>query len=616
MKIKTKTQALNWLVAKYFPDSLPPQPEKPSIASKELTPEDQAILDIAVAAANGDKFRLLWDGDSSGYPSRSEADLALCGILAFHTGGDPDAMDRLFRQSGLFRKKWNKPHHRDGSTYGARTIRKAIARAGKTSKPGKDKSAPKSEIQKLLALAKGWTLFSTTLGEAFATILKDGHQETHPLRSSAVKNHLIYQSLKKSGRAPNPTAISAAVDTLTALALHEGHRMEVFTRVAHHEGAIYLFLANDSYEAVKITPKGWKVVTTYPVPFEKKPGMLPLPIPVKDGNLRALLDFINVKDATSRILLLSWPVGAAFPTGPYPILVLQGEQGAAKSSATKLIRSVLDPFVAPIRSQPRAERDLAISAGNSHVLAFDNISNISPWLSDAFCRLATGGGFATRKLYSDTEEIILELTRPVILNGIAFLPPAHDLIDRAILIELAPIPDHKRRDEKEMLADFQKALPGILGGLCDALSASLRNLPKVKIEGLPRMADFAKRMVAAEPALPWKEGAFMRAYNKNIAGAVMRSLETDSVATGIMALMADYKEWSGTASQLFTALQGTGEEGGYVPAGVVKSREWPKVPNALVKRLKRAATFLGKAGIEVDFPTRTAAKRKIVIRKR
>lgn len=607
MEIKYKRKSLHWLVNEYFSDSLPQ-----ALEFGVLKPPDQEIINGALSAPNGDKFRQLWDGDASYYPSRSEADLALCAILAFHTGGDPDVTDRLFRQSGLFRKKWDKKHSADGSTYGQWTIRKAIA-----SLPPEETtpSRGKSEAQKLLEIAKDFVLFTTPLDEAYATITKDRRCKTLALGSKAFKNQLVYWYHRQEGRAPTPAAVSSTVDTLTALAIHEGSCMEVFTRVAQAGDNIFLFLGNDASEAIKITSNGWRVVAEYPVPFIKKPGMLPLPRPSTKGNLRPLMDFINVRDKGSKVLLASSLVGAAFPTGPYPILVLQGEQGSAKSTATRLIRSVLDPSVAPIRALPRAERDLAISAGNSWILAFDNISNISPWISDALCRLATGGGFATRKLYSDTDEIILDLTRPVILNGIAFLPPAHDLIDRAILIELAPIPDKRRRDENEMLADFEKALPGILGGLCDALSASLRNQADVDLDGLPRMADFAKRIVAAEEALPWKPGAFMRHYDRNRAGAVMRSLEGDSVAAGVMALMEDHKKWSGTASQLLTELQGDAHTEGYVPRGVVDSQAWPKAGNALSKRLKRAATFLGKAGIEISFPKRTASERKIVIKK-
>jgi putative DNA primase/helicase len=88
---------------------------------------DGALIDKALAARNGTTFRALWQGDSSGYLSPSEADQALCNLLAFWTGRDAQRMDRLFRRSALYRpEKWDRPA-RAGETYGQGTIARAIA---------------------------------------------------------------------------------------------------------------------------------------------------------------------------------------------------------------------------------------------------------------------------------------------------------------------------------------------------------------------------------------------------------------------------------------------------------------------------------------------------------
>jgi primase-polymerase (primpol)-like protein len=86
---------------------------------------DAMLIAHAHAARNGQKFARLWAGDASGYASRSEADLALCSLLAFWTGNDPERIDRLFRASGLMRPKWNS--RRGEETYGARTIARALS---------------------------------------------------------------------------------------------------------------------------------------------------------------------------------------------------------------------------------------------------------------------------------------------------------------------------------------------------------------------------------------------------------------------------------------------------------------------------------------------------------
>ncbi|WP_455429445.1 phage NrS-1 polymerase family protein [Natronorubrum halophilum] len=89
--------------------------------------EDKELLEKAQNASNGEKFERLWNGNMAGYESQSEADMALCCLLAFWTGGDHTRVDRLFRQSGLLRDKWDEVHYADGSTYGEKTIERAIA---------------------------------------------------------------------------------------------------------------------------------------------------------------------------------------------------------------------------------------------------------------------------------------------------------------------------------------------------------------------------------------------------------------------------------------------------------------------------------------------------------
>ena len=109
----------------------PPKQDKPESTERPAgTPtdiEDGELLSLMYRATNGAKVRRLFEGDHSDYPSKSEADLSVCCHLAFWTGKDPERMDRLFRESGLFRpEKWDRKHHSDGSTYGQETIRRAI----------------------------------------------------------------------------------------------------------------------------------------------------------------------------------------------------------------------------------------------------------------------------------------------------------------------------------------------------------------------------------------------------------------------------------------------------------------------------------------------------------
>ena len=198
--------------------------------------------------------------------------------------------------------------------------------------------------------------------------------------------------------------------------------------------------------------------------------MAALPEPVRGGSVSELRAFVNVADDGDWHLLLGWLVGALRPAGPYPVLGLHGEQGSAKTTTARVLGELVDPSTVPVRAAPRDERDLMIAATNRWLVNLDNLSRIPPWLSDAICRLATGGGFTTRELYTDEDEVLFDAMRPVIINGIEELATRSDLLDRAILLTLPTIEPDRRRPEKEYWDAFDRARPRILGALLDALA--------------------------------------------------------------------------------------------------------------------------------------------------
>jgi putative DNA primase/helicase len=236
-----------------------------------------------------------------------------------------------------------------------------------------------------------------------------------------------------------------------------------------------------------------------------------------------------------------------------------------------------------------------VSAANSYVLAFDNISSVPPILSDALAGLATGRGFATRKNFTDREEEIFLGSRPIMLNGIPSLTDRADLADRALTINLAVIPEDARRPEVELDAEFEAKQRAILGALLDAVSAALHNFANVKLDRAPRMADFAKLVTAAEPGLGWEPGAFLAAYNENRRDVMRGALEADSVGMAIDQLEPACGEvFEGTPAELLTAINAI------VPETTRKSKYWPQNPAQMGNRFKRAAPLLRAAGYIID----------------
>ena len=249
------------------------------------------------------------------------------------------------------------------------------------------------------------------------------------------------------------------------------------------------------------------------------------------------------------MLVVAWALAVLRNRGPYPVNVLSGEQGSAKSTFSAILRSLLDPNTAPLRALPREDRDLFIAASNGHVLAFDNVSGLPAWISDTLCRLATGGGFAVRQLYTDLDEVLFDATRPVILNGIEDIVTRPDLADRAVFLTLEAIPEDRRRPEAELWAAFDAERPRILGALLDAAVQGLKMLPDITLERLPRMADFALWASACETAI-WPAGTFWSAYCGNRDEVVDNVIEADPVAAAVRAVMEERAGWTGTATDL------------------------------------------------------------------
>ena len=231
---------------------------------------------------------------------------------------------------------------------------------------------------------------------------------------------------------------------------------------------------------------------------------------------------------------------------PYPA----NRDRPIKTAFSKMLRGLIDPNAAPVRTGPREERDLFIAASNGHVLAFDNLSELPPWMSDALCRIASGGSFAVRQLYTDRDEVLFQAARPIILNGIEDVVTRPDLADRAIFLNLPHLQEELRRTEKEIWHDFEAARPHMLGALLHAASHGLRALPEVRLGKLPRMADFALWATACEPGF-CPAGGFLHAYKANRRSAVEDVVEADPVAARIRDIMAERTVWSGSASELF-----------------------------------------------------------------
>ncbi len=469
--------------------------------------------------------------------------------------------------------------------------------AYKKSMKAQTTAGAKSQTNDLLDIASVAEYFRDADDIPFADIIDErGYRQTWSVTGDGFRKWLRGEYYKKCKASISGDVFKTTIATLAARAQTEGVVRPVAIRCGQLDEKIYIDLCNDEWQAVEVSIEGVRVVDNPPLRFRRRRGMKSLPTPDLDGNIKELLSFLNLRNEKSFVLIVSWLLTALSGHGPFPVLIVVGEQGTAKSTLMSLLRELVDPNAAPLRTLPREVRDLFIAANSAWCLAFDNLSNMKDWISDALCRLATGGGFATRVLYTDEDEMLFNAMRPMMLNGIENVAPRGDLIDRAIVLMLEPIPEERRKTAKEIQVAFDAARPRILGALCKAMAHGLRMLPETKLDAPPRMADFALWASACETSA-WPKGTFMAAYEANRAEANEDVLAASLVASTVCDLMQDKTEWEDTATNLLSALMP------FLPDDklIFNAKLWPSTGRVLSERLRREASALRKVGIEVDY---------------
>jgi len=439
-------------------------------------------------------------------------------------------------------------------------------------------------------------LWHTPDGEGFTTLNMGGHFENLPIASAQFRNFLAHNHFQTEGKMLSQTALEDKRRTLLGEALFAGDEYKVFNRLGVQGKCIYLDLGTKDWKAVAIDAAGWQILDRPPIRFQRSRSMKALPLPTSGADgLEMLRPFLNVASETDFRMLVAWLIGCFHPHGPYPILILTGEQGSSKSTTARVLRSLVDPANPMGRSSPQSEQDLVIAAKHNHVLAFDNLSYVKPAIADALCRISTGGGFGTRKLHTDAEEMLFDAKRPCLLNGIPDLANRPDLADRSIIVTLPVIANTERQTEAELWKAFEKAAPRILAGLLDAISTALERIGSVRLSESPRMADFAKWVTAAEPALGWTHGAFMESYAANKRSVVDAAIEGNPFAEAIICLIVENGPWEGTATDLLRSLKTQ------YPLLADDPNCFPRHVNKVSSELRRVRPLLGSRDISLRF---------------
>lgn len=312
-------------------------------------------------------------------------------------------------------------------------------------------------------------------------------------------------------------------------------------------------------QVVRVTKNGWCVTTDSKNMFLRPPEALPQAIPQRTtDNLTDLLrPFVNLT-GDDLVLFAVWLV-QNFCDGNRNALLLMAEKGSGKSSSARIIRRILDPSLLDITPFPSKIDDLLVILGNTQLICFDNVGEISKDQSDVLCSAITSSTTAKRTLFSDCSLTLQKLRNVVVLNGISVAPKESDLAERFLMLTLKKITGKNMRPEREFWADFDSKLPSILGAIFDILSRAMRCAENYTIdEDLPRMADSFVDMSIIAQAMGLPSEEFRRIYDANVAKLKKARADTpliEAIREYMHGPGAGKRVFEGTASQVYKAIK-------------------------------------------------------------
>jgi hypothetical protein len=449
--------------------------------------------------------------------------------------------------------------------------------------------------------ASGAVLFHDQYNEPH--IAYDGNgSNVSKVHSNIARLWLVHYGHTQLGKVPSSDAVNRALETLAARAHFDGEQHALEVRSVYNKEGLWYDLGSS---AVHVTPKHWEVTEQPPIIFRRFSHQKNQVVPRRGGDLRILLDYINIADEAEKLLFLVYVVAAFIPDYPHPLLILHGIQGAGKTTPMMAMKELIDPSALKEGfSLPTTVSEFAQIANHHYFLFFDNLSTMPEWFSDTLARAVTGGSFSKREHYTNDDDVIYRFQRTIAQNSINQVVYKSDLLDRSILIHLDRISEEKRKPSQLFWAEFERDLPDILGAIFDVLVKALALHPTLKLDKSPRMADFILWGCAIAEAAGYSGEAFKQAYYANIATQHDEAIEANPVAQVIMEFIRDLETWTGTPSELLALLFPIA-----IRLEVSQSRYWPKDAPRLGKALEIITPNLAAKGIGLE---RSRAQQRLI----
>jgi hypothetical protein len=274
------------------------------------------------------------------------------------------------------------------------------------------------------------------------------------------------------------------------------------------------------------------------------------------------------------------------------------------------MRRLVDPSLTEDLALSMDRKELGLVLSQHHMPLFDNVSQITDWMSNLFCTASTGSSTMEREYYTN-EGVVIRFFRNVVgLNGIALAPRKADLLDRVLSIQLPGMRDEDRQVERILEERFEAMRPKLVGALFSSVSEALKQYPEVTIDELPRMAGFAVWGEAVARALGYEPGRFIEAYRRNRGEISEEVLARDPVGSSILLLLEGRDRWEGTPTELHEVLKRISR------VASLHLTSFPGGAAALTRRIAEIIPNLDEEGVSITRPPRGKARLIILSRLR
>lgn len=479
------------------------------------------------------------------------------------------------------------------------TTREAIDKAVRIIRERQVEKNEQSQATKLVAIGLGENvrLWRSPERQCYAAVRVNEHWENHSLESTGFAQWISYEYGRRNvathdgeqvPQVPGAGSMRDAIGQLKGYAQFKGQTLVPATRVGGDEKEIWIDLGDDEWNAVRVTAGGWTVERDPAVSFVRGPTMAALPEPVRGGSVDPLRKLVSVRKGDF-VLLVGWLIKALHPLGNFPIANISGPSEAGKSTTARMMLRCIDPTTAVNRRASRKVEDVLIAARNNWAISLDNLSFMTIEFSDVLCMISTGISSGTRAHYTNDEEHLYTVMRPVIFNGIpGELTERPDLASRSIKLQIVPMPASARRSDLELRREFEEAWPEIFGALCDGLVGAMRDGDSIHVDEPARMFDFERFAEAGCRAIGFRKWEFVEAYAANRKHSLLISLNSSEFGQAVVKFMEKHPEgFYGTATGLLNKL-----------ATYQRNRRgWPPDPQRLTTYLDRLLGPLNAAGI-------------------